>query len=61
MTKQHVSTRINGEPVEFLCDTHQTLLDALRDDLLRRVQRHRGRASGLRLPDAGGGGRGAHD
>ena len=33
MTKQHVSTRINGEPVEFLCDTHQTLLDALRDDL----------------------------
>ncbi len=33
MTKQHVSTRIHGEPVEFLCDTHQTLLDALRDEL----------------------------
>ncbi len=33
MTRQHVSTRINGEPVEFLCDTHQTLLDALRDEL----------------------------
>jgi carbon-monoxide dehydrogenase small subunit len=33
MTKHHVSTTINGEPVEFLCDTHQTLLDALRDDL----------------------------
>ena len=35
MTKHHVSTTINGEPVEFLCDTHQTLLDALRDDLQR--------------------------
>jgi carbon-monoxide dehydrogenase small subunit len=33
MSKHHVSTTINGEPVEFLCDTHQTLLDALRDDL----------------------------
>jgi len=35
MTKHHVSTTINGEPVEFLCETHQTRLDALRDDLQR--------------------------
>jgi len=33
MTKHHVSTKINGEPVEFLCETEQTLLDALRDEL----------------------------
>ncbi len=33
MSKNHVSTTINGEPVEFLCETHQTLLDALRDEL----------------------------
>jgi aerobic carbon-monoxide dehydrogenase small subunit len=33
MTKNHVSTTINGEPVEFLCETQQTLLDALRDEL----------------------------
>jgi carbon-monoxide dehydrogenase small subunit len=33
MTKHHVSTTINGEPVEFLCETQQTLLDALRDEL----------------------------
>lgn len=33
MSKQHVSTTINGEPVEFLCETEQTLLDALRDEL----------------------------
>lgn len=31
MTKQHISTHINGQPVEFLCDTHQTVLDVLRD------------------------------
>ncbi len=35
MTKHHVSTTINGEPVEFLCETHHTLLDALRDELQR--------------------------
>ncbi|MDP6353383.1 MAG: (2Fe-2S)-binding protein [Alphaproteobacteria bacterium] len=34
MAKQHVSTLINGEPAEFLCDTEQTLLDVLRDELL---------------------------
>ena len=33
MAKTHVTTTINGEPVEFLCDTRQTLLDVLRDDL----------------------------
>ena len=33
MSKHHVSTTINGEPAEFLCETHQTLLDALRDEL----------------------------
>jgi carbon-monoxide dehydrogenase small subunit len=31
--KQHVSTRINGEPVEFLCDPAQSLLEVLRDEL----------------------------
>jgi carbon-monoxide dehydrogenase small subunit len=29
--KLHVTTRINGEPAEFLCEPQQTLLDALRD------------------------------
>ena len=33
MAKSHVTTTINGEPVEFLCDTRQTLLDVLRDEL----------------------------
>jgi len=33
MAKLHVSTTINDEPVEFLCDPHQTLLDALRTTL----------------------------
>ena len=33
MSKHHVSATINGEPVEFLCETQQTLLDALRDEL----------------------------
>jgi carbon-monoxide dehydrogenase small subunit len=33
MSKHHVSTTINGEPAEFLCETQQTLLDALRDEL----------------------------
>ncbi len=33
MGRLHVRTRINGEPVEFLCDPRQTLLDVLRDDL----------------------------
>ena len=31
MSRIHVATTINGEPVEFLCDGSQTLLSALRD------------------------------
>ena len=33
MAKVHVSTTINDEPVEFLCDPSQTMLDVLRDQL----------------------------
>jgi aerobic carbon-monoxide dehydrogenase small subunit len=33
MAKHHVSTIVNGDAVEFLCDTEQTLLDCLRDEL----------------------------
>ena len=33
MAKMHVSTTINGEPTEFLCDGSQTILDVLRDQL----------------------------
>ena len=34
MSKQHhVTTTINGEPIEFLCEAQQTLLDVLRDEL----------------------------
>ena len=33
MAKNHVTTTINGEPVEFLCETQQTLLDVLSDEL----------------------------
>lgn len=33
MSKHHVTASINGDPVEFLCTTEQTLLDVLRDDL----------------------------
>ena len=33
MAKYHVSTTINGDPVEFLCEPDQTLLDVLRDEL----------------------------
>ena len=32
-TKTHVTTTINGEPAEFLCETQQTLLDVLRDEM----------------------------
>ena len=31
--KSHISTTINGDPVEFLCDPSQTLLNVLRNDL----------------------------
>jgi len=33
MSKVHVTTVVNGDPVEFLCETEQTLLDVLRDEL----------------------------
>ncbi|MCC6707464.1 MAG: (2Fe-2S)-binding protein [Gammaproteobacteria bacterium] len=33
MSKHHISATINGDPAEFLCDTQQTLLDVLRDEL----------------------------
>ena len=33
MAKIHVSTTVNGEPTEFLCEPQQTLLDVLRDEL----------------------------
>ncbi len=33
MSKHHVTATINGEPTEFLCETSQSLLDVLRDEL----------------------------
>jgi carbon-monoxide dehydrogenase small subunit len=33
MKKTHVTTTINGEPVEFLCDPSETLLKVLRNEL----------------------------
>ena len=33
MAKHHVTATVNGDPVEFLCETQQTLLDVLRDEL----------------------------
>ena len=33
MPKLHVTTTINGEPSEFLCEPDRTMLDALRNDL----------------------------
>ena len=33
MAKLHVTTTINGEPTEFLCDPSQSMLDVLRDGL----------------------------
>ena len=33
MTRQHVTTEVNGEPQDFLCDAQETLLDVLRDEL----------------------------
>ncbi len=31
--KSHVATTVNGEPVEFLCEPHETLLEVLREHL----------------------------
>ncbi|NOD35357.1 MULTISPECIES: (2Fe-2S)-binding protein [unclassified Ruegeria] len=33
MRKLHVSTTVNGDAVEYLCDPRETLLDCLRDKL----------------------------
>ena len=33
MAKYHVTTTVNGDQVEFLCEPDQTLLDVLRDEL----------------------------
>ena len=33
MAKHHVTASVNGEPVEYLCETEATLLDVLRDNL----------------------------
>ena len=33
MAKHHVTTTVNREPVELLCDPSATLLDVLRDEL----------------------------
>ncbi len=33
MSLQHVTTTVNGDAAEFLCDATETLLDALRDRL----------------------------
>ena len=33
MSKHHVTTTINGEPAEYLCEGQQTMLDVLRDEL----------------------------
>jgi len=33
MAKHHVTTTVNGDPVEYLCESEQTLLDCLRDQL----------------------------
>ena len=33
MAKQHVTTTINGEEAEYLCEPQETLLDVLRDEV----------------------------
>ena len=33
MSQIHVTTKVNGDAAEFLCDADETLLDALRDKL----------------------------
>ncbi len=33
MSKVHVTTKINGDSTEYLCDPRETLLDVLRDQL----------------------------
>ena len=31
--RMHVHTAVNGDPVDFLCEPHETLLDVLRNEL----------------------------
>jgi carbon-monoxide dehydrogenase small subunit len=33
MAKHHIAATVNGDPVEFLCEAEDTLLDCLRDQL----------------------------
>lgn len=33
MTRMHITTRLNGDETDFLCEPHQTLLDVLRNEL----------------------------
>ena len=33
MPKLHVETNINGDPVEYLCEPHETMLSVLRETL----------------------------
>ena len=33
MSKAHVTTNVNGDPYEFLCEPGETLLTVLRDEL----------------------------
>ena len=33
MPKLHVETSINGDPVEYLCEPHDTMLSVLRETL----------------------------
>jgi len=33
MPKVHIQTRINGEDIDFLCESRQSLLEVLRDEL----------------------------
>ena len=33
MAKQHITTTINGEAAEYLCEPQETLLDVLRDEV----------------------------
>lgn len=33
MSRHHISSTVNGDPVEFLCETEESLLDCLRNEL----------------------------
>ncbi len=65
MAKHHIAFTVNGDPVEVLCETQQTLLDVLRDELgltgtkegcgdgrLRRLQRRGRWPARMLVPDA---------